>query len=123
LGEDVARRVLDEEPSLQPVASLVMTICKDPWAIRRPRDLADATGITVRSLRESCVGVGFQRIEHLIISVRMVALEVLIRDRRLPLPVAKGHVGISNVTNARRQIQRARHGSVRAFRKLRLLMV
>jgi hypothetical protein len=121
-GEEVARLVLEHEPFFEPVAPLVSAICRDPWGLRRPKELARAVGVAHRWLRESCRALGFTRVEHLMIAVRMVALELLVRERRLTLSIARRQVGISNPTNARGQLQRARRRSIRAFRQLKWLV-
>ena len=118
----LARLVLDRERLLEPVSSLVVAICTDPWVVRRPKDLGVAAGITLSRLRASCRSLGFVRVEHFIIAVRMVAAEVLVTERRLSPSAARRLVGISSATNARRQIQRARRRSFLAFRRLRYLI-
>jgi len=74
------------------------------------------------ALRGACRTLGFTRVEHFMTAVRFVALELLVRDHRITLPVARRSVGIASPTNARRQLQRARRRSVRAFRQLRWLV-
>jgi hypothetical protein len=121
-GDELAQLVLQGERFFAPAEALVRMICRDPWGVRRPRDLAAAAGMSDDSLRGSCGNLGFTRVEHFMTAVRIVALELLVRERQSPLPLARRLVGISSPTNARRQLQRARRRSARAFRKLQWLV-
>src|SRR5205823_9594914 len=48
-GAEIATLVLSREPHLAEVKVLVSAVCQRPWAVRRPRHLAAALGITLRS--------------------------------------------------------------------------
>jgi len=72
-GGRVAELVFETEPALRFVQPLVEAVCNDPWSIRRPRDLALRTRMTLDVVRRQCVDLGFNRIEHFIICVRLLA--------------------------------------------------
>ncbi len=121
-GRQIARLVLEQEPVFQPVAPLVELVCQHPWRIRRPRDLAQHTGIRLGALKRQLAELGFHRVEHFIVCVRMVAFEQLMAREDLPIPMARWRVGIGDTTNARRQLRRAKKSSKDAFLKLRSLV-
>ncbi len=121
-GRRLARLVLEHEPVFRPVESLVELICQHPWRVRRPKDLATLTGQRIDGLKRALAHLGFHRVEHFIVCVRMVAFEQLMARQRLPLALARRLVGISDPTNARRQLKRARKRSGEAFLKLRSLV-
>jgi len=121
-GADVARLVVDHAPLFKPVGSLVTAVCEHPWIVRLPRDLAAQVGVSRGRLFEYCRQRGFARVEHFIIIVRMVALSLLIRGGHLSLAVARRLTGITDPSNARRQLSRARRNSPRAVRQLKALL-
>jgi hypothetical protein len=121
-GRRLARLVLEHEPVFRAVETLVELVCQHPWRVRRPRDLALLTGIRISRLKVTCAALGFHRVEHFIVCVRMVAFEQLLARQRLPLAVARRIVGIGDPTNARRQLKRARTRSGEAFQKLKSLV-
>jgi hypothetical protein len=55
--------------------------------------------------------LGFTRVEHFITYVRWSAVEQLVSKRGLRLPVAQHLMGIADVSNQRRQLDRVRRGS------------
>ncbi len=119
-GADVAQLVLQHTPLLDPVAPLVTAVCEHPWRVRRPCDLAAVVGMPRHRVLQSCRALGFERVEHFITAVRMVALSLLTAERGLSLPVARHTLGISDTSNARRQLERARHRSGAALSQLRV---
>lgn len=121
-GRRLARLVLEHEPVFRPVEPLVELICQHPWRVRRPKDLAVLTGQRIDGLKRTLAHLGFHRVEHFIVCVRMVAFEQLMARQRLPLVVARRLVGIGDPTNARRQLKRARKRSGEAFLKLKSLV-
>ena len=121
-GRRLARLVLEHEPVFRPVEPLVELICQHPWRVRRPKDLATLTGLRIDGLKRSLAHLGFHRVEHFIVCVRMVAFEQLVARQRLPLAVARRLVGIGDPTNTRRQLKRARKRSGEAFLKLKSLV-
>jgi hypothetical protein len=121
-GAEVARLVLERTPLLDPVAPFVTAVCEQPWRVRRPHDLAAAVGLSRHRVLQSCRALGFERVEHFITAVRMVALSLLTAERRLSLAVARHTLGITDTSNARRQLERARHRSGAALRQLKVLV-
>lgn len=121
-GGEVARLVLDRTPLLDPVAPFVTAVCEQPWRVRRPCDLAAAVGLSRHRVLQSCRALGFERVEHFITAVRMVALSLLTAERGLSLAVARHTLGITDTSNARRQLERARHRSGAALRQLKVLV-
>jgi hypothetical protein len=110
-GGAIASLVLQREPALASLATLVHLVCERPWQIRRPRDLAAACGHSVRTVRRQVARVGFLRVEHFLTCVRHVALEQLSACLHLTLPQARRLVGIADRANARRQLRRARRST------------
>jgi transcriptional regulator GlxA family with amidase domain len=106
-AESIATLVLRTEPTLDPVGALVQAVCIEPWRIRRPRDLAKRCAISLAELRRRCVKVGFTRVEHFMICVRLVAYEQLVAIARLPLTTARLLAGFTDPSNMRRHIKRA----------------
>jgi hypothetical protein len=121
-GRRLARLVLEHEPVFRGVEALVELVCQHPWRVRRPKDLAMLTGQRIDQLKESIARIGFHRVEHFIVTVRMVGFEQLMARQRLPLPVARRLVGIGDPSNTRRQLRRARNKSGEAFLKLKSLV-
>ncbi len=120
--DGIADLVLAKEPSLQSLETLVRAVCTRPYEIRRPKDLARACGLGIALLKGQAKELGFTRIEHLLVCIRMVACEQLVAQRHLPLQTARRLVGIADSSNSRRQFRRARRGSPDALRKLRSLV-
>jgi hypothetical protein len=110
-GSAIASLVLQREPALASLDTLVRLVCERPWQIRRPRDLAAACGHSVRTVRRRVAKVGFLRVEHFLTCVRHVALEQLSTCLHLTLPQARRLVGIADRANARRQLRRARRST------------
>jgi hypothetical protein len=121
-GRLLAKLVLEHEPVFRPAEQLVELVCHHPWRVRRPKDLALLTGQRLSRLKAVLAELGFHRVEHFIVCVRMVAFEQLMSRERLPLSVARRLVGIGDPTNARRQLRRARKSSGEAFLKLKSLV-
>jgi hypothetical protein len=117
-GSKVAELVLRAEPALRPVQDLVEAVCLDPWSVRRPRDLAVRCRKTLATIRRQCTDLGFTRIEHLIICVRLLAQTELVATERLPLSTARTLAGISDPSNMRRHAQRAAQRSPMVERAL-----
>jgi len=106
-GERIATLVLQSEPALGPVEYLVRAICLEPWCIRRPRDLARRCAISLAELRRRCAEIGFARVEHLMIYVRLVAYEQLIATACLSVATARLLAGFPDPSNMRRHARRA----------------
>ena len=121
-GADVARLVLERTPLLEPVATFVTAVCEQPWRVRRPCDLAATVGLSRHRVLQACRALGFSRVEHFITAVRMVALSLLTAERGLSLAVARHTLGITDTSNARRQLERARHRSGAALKQLKVLV-
>jgi hypothetical protein len=109
--QQLAALVLQREPRFLGAAELLTPILEHPWEIRHPRQLALRTGQSLSRLRETCRTLGFQRAEHFIVAVRMVAAEELMARDRLQPYAARRLVGIADLSNFRRQLRRAQHGS------------
>lgn len=121
-GGEVARLVLHHTPLFEPVAPFVTAVCEQPWRVRRPCDLAAVTGVSRHRLLQTCRRLGFSRVEHFITAVRMVALSLLTAERGVTLAVARRSLGITDTSNARRQLERALHRSGAALRQLKVLV-
>lgn len=121
-GRRLARLVLEHEPVFRSVEPLVELVCQHPWRVRRPKDLAMLTGQRIEQLKQAVGRIGFHRVEHFIVTVRMVGFEQLMARQHLPLPVARRLVGIGDPSNTRRQLRRARSKSGEAFLKLKSLV-
>ena len=106
-GDRIAELVLAAEPALEPLKLLVEAVCRDPWAIRRPRDLAVRSRMTLGAVRRQCFQVGFTRVEHFIICVRLLAYNELVASERLPIRTARELAGFSDPSNMRRHAHRA----------------
>jgi len=108
----IAAMVLNREPTLRPLKSCVEALCEGPWQVRRPKDLAHHVHTTLGVLKRRCHAVGFARVEHFILSVRMVAYEQLLAQMRLTPAHARTLVGFTDdASNVRRQVRRAIRGS------------
>lgn len=106
-GDRIAELVLDAEPALGPLKPLVTAVCRDPWSIRRPRDLAVRARMSLAAVRRQCSRLGFPRIEHFILCVRLLACHELVAMEHLPLRTARGLSGIDDPSNMRRHARRA----------------
>jgi hypothetical protein len=116
----IAAIVLNREPTLHPLKSCVAALCEAPWQVRRPLDLAHHAHTTLGVLKRRCHALGFARVEHFILSVRMVAYEQLLAQMRLTPAHARTLVGLTNdASNVRRQVRRAIRGSPAAAHALR----
>ncbi len=106
-GRRVADLVLNAEPALRFVQPLVEALCQDPWSIRRPRDLALQSRAPLDAVRRQCAELGFNRIEHFIICVRLLAYSELVATEHLPLRTARALAGFGDLSNMRRHAHRA----------------
>jgi hypothetical protein len=106
-GRRVAELVLNAEPTLRFVEPLVEVLCGEPWSIRRPRDLALRSGMTLDAVRRQCGELGFTRVEHFIICVRLLAYSELVAREHLPIRTARALAGFGDPSNMRRHAQRA----------------
>jgi hypothetical protein len=111
-SERITRLVLQAEPTLYPVESFVQAVCREPWRIRRPRDLAKWCAISLAELRNLCVKVGFVRVEHFMICVRLVAYEQLVAIGRVPITTARLLAGFTDPSNMKRHSKRAARRSL-----------
>jgi hypothetical protein len=94
-------------PPVDKLADLVHHLLRDPWAVRRPRDIAVAAGISYRELKQRCADAGLERTEHLITVVRWLAFEHLTNEEHLDRQRALDAVGVGDRSNFRKQVQRA----------------
>lgn len=106
-GGRIADLVLSAEPLLCSVKSLVEAVCVDPWSIRRPRDLALRCRMSLAALKRQCVSVGFARVEHCILCIRLLAYEQLVVVEHLPVRTARVLAGFGDPSNMRRHAHRA----------------
>lgn len=110
-GNRISELVVRHEPALAAVQPLVEALCERPWEIRRPRELEAALGMTHHRLKRQVRAIGFGRVEHLMTHVRVVALEQLMASWHLSPSVARRLIGITDLSNMRRQVARATRGS------------
>lgn len=101
-----AARVVALEPGLKSLERYVSILSAHPWLVRRPRDLADLSHTSLRTLKLDCLDVGFNRIEHFIIYVRALGYEQLVA-RGLSARDARRISGLSDPSNMRRHLRRA----------------
>jgi hypothetical protein len=106
-GERLGELVVQAAPALRAQESLVQAICAAPWAIRRPRDLASSCGLALAELKRRCRTLGFVRVEHFLMCVRLVAYEQLVAVHRLPVATARLLAGFGDPSNLRRHAKRA----------------
>ena len=118
-GPEIAALVLAREPGLAEVAPLVRLVCERAWEIRHPRQLAAALGTSLAPLKRTLRVLGFARVEHFMTYVRWVAFEQIMAAHRLRAPLASRLAGITDLSNLRRQLDRARRGSAGALRRLK----
>src|SRR5258708_23964927 len=108
----IAAMVLDREPTLRTVKPYVAALCEAPWQVRRPVALAHHAHTTLGVLKRRCHAIGFARVEHFILSVRMVAYEQLLAQMRLTPAQARTLVGLTDdASNVRRQVRPSIRGS------------
>lgn len=107
-AEVLVRRVIQREPSLRQIENATCAVITHPWKVRRPKDLARVATTSIAELGRSVRKLGLVRVEHFILLVRMVALEVLIGPEYcMPASIARAAVGFSDPSNMRRQVARA----------------
>lgn len=121
-SEEIARLVCEREPRLSPASGLVRAMFEHPWEVRHPVQLAHSCGSQLSALKQTCRTLGFERIEHFMIAVRIIGLWELNDRYHLPAPVARRSVGLLDLSNASRQIKRAQVGSPQGVQSLRSLM-
>jgi len=76
--------------------------------------------MTLGALRHQCAQLGFTRVEHFIICVRLLAYSELVATERFPIRTARALAGFGDPSNMRRHARRAaRHSSMikRALRQ------
>jgi len=120
-GPEIAALVLAREPGLtgDVVAPMVRVVCERSWELRHPKQLAAALGMRLAAVKRSLAQLGFERVEHFMTYVRWVAFEQIMAVHRLRAPLASRLAGITDLSNLRRQMSRARRGSARALRRLK----
>jgi len=120
-GTEIAALVLAREPGLtgEEISPMVRVVCERSWELRHPKQLAAALGIRLPALKSSLAQLGFERVEHFMTYVRWVAFEQIMAVHRLRAPLAGRLAGITDLSNLRRQMSRARRGSARALRRLK----
>lgn len=96
------------DPRLRRAVGLVTKLLEHPWEIRRPNQLAESSGMSMRRLKKQSIECGFDRVEHLITCARFAAAQALIRDRPCSASAARRIVGVEDPSNFRRQLGRAR---------------
>ena len=117
--EAVTELVLAREPTLRPLSACVAAVCEHPWDVRRPADLAARVHLSLKVLRHHCRALGFSRVEHFILCVRMVGYEQLVVRARVTPKLARRLVGLTDDwSNLRRQLERATRASPAAARCL-----
>jgi hypothetical protein len=70
-------------------------------------------------VKRTLSGLGFQRVEHFMTYVRWVAFEQILAAHRLRPSLASRLAGITDLSNLKRQLSRARRGSAKALRRLK----
>jgi membrane fusion protein (multidrug efflux system) len=113
--EELARRVLELEPSLKQASELVVALCRQPWRVRRPADIAIEAAVSAREVAGRSQSVGFGRTEHFLSAVRLVAHECLVKRYRMSSSRAWASVGVTDLSNFRKQAARARRGAPSAL--------
>ncbi len=117
-SEELAALVLTKEPLLRPLADLLGAVCAHPREIRRPKHLADATGLRLTALKHRLAELDFVRAEHFIVAVRAIAIEQLVHHRGIPLKAARRLAGVGDPSNHRKELARALDHSSTAMRRL-----
>ncbi len=119
-GSEIAALVLASESGLTgDIAAMVRVVCERSWELRHPKQLAAALGMRLPAVKRSLAVLGFERVEHFMTYVRWVAFEQIMAVHRLRAPLASRLAGITDLSNLRRQMSRARRGSARALRRLK----
>jgi hypothetical protein len=119
-GSEIAALVLASESGLTgDIAAMVRVVCERSWELRHPKQLAAALGMRLPAVKASLAVLGFERVEHFMTYVRWVAFEQIMAVHRLRAPLASRLAGITDLSNLRRQMSRARRGSARALRRLK----
>jgi len=120
-GPEIAALVLAREPGLagEQIAPMVRVVCERSWELRHPKQLAAAMGQRLLAVKRLLTEIGFERVEHFMTYVRWVAFEQIMAVHRLRAPLASRLAGITDLSNLRRQLSRARRGSARALRRLK----
>ena len=106
-GSELAKLVLAGGAVFRALEPLVEAVCSQPWRIRHPRDLAAAVEVPLTWLRRICCDAGFNRVEHFIVCVRVVAYEQLVVTGRMARSAARRRVGFDDPSNMRRHFSRA----------------
>lgn len=117
-GAEIANHVLSRDVRFAAVAGVVRVICEQPWETRRPAALAVLAGVGLPTLKRTIGELGFRRVEHFIVAVRLIAFEDLVSQQRMSPQRARRTVGLIDPSNVSRQLRRARAGSPEAFRGL-----
>lgn len=107
----IAASVIASEPRLVGLEDLVVAIVSQPWQVRDPADLARAAGCVESSVRERCKLIGLKRTEHFVTLIRWLAFQIMTGKERMSVPRARRLLGISDPSNFRRQLSRARYFS------------
>lgn len=118
LPDAMVRYVIAAEPLLGSVRGIVEAICGDLIRVRRPRDVALACHMTLGGIREQSKSLGFSRIEHLIVCVRLIALQQIQIRGGLTNSAATRLFGWNDASNVRKQLGRAKGGSYEAVMHL-----
>jgi hypothetical protein len=120
-GPEIAALVLTREPGLagEQIAPMVRVVCERSWELRHPKQLAGAMSVRLPAVKRLLAEIGFERVEHFMTYVRWVAFEQIMAVHRLRAPLASRLAGITDLSNLRRQLSRARRGSARALRRLK----
>lgn len=105
--DEIAQAVV-EEWRTPDARSLVRLIFEHPWQVRRMADLERESGLRGDHLRAACHSAGFARVEHFLTAARGAGLNYLTAQRKLSVSRARTIVAISNPSNFRRQLRRAR---------------
>jgi len=120
-GAEIAALVLSREPGLtgEGIAAMVRVVCERSWELRHPKQLAAALDMRLTAVKSALRQIGFDRVEHFMTYVRWVAFEQIMAVHRLRGPLASRLAGITDLSNLRRQLNRARRGSAKALRRLK----
>ncbi len=121
-GSRLAGLVLNAEPALRELRSRVEAVCFDPWSIRRPRHLAVRCRMSLAAVKRQCVSVGFARVEHCILCIRLLAYKELVVVEHLPVRTARLLAGFDDPSNMRRHGKRAAGSSPLVGRVLEVLL-
>lgn len=108
--EQVVRCVTEREPRLRRVGHFVAALYGDPYAVRRPRDLAWATHCSVAVIARQAKVLGFARSEHLLTAIRERVYQSLMDDFQQTRNTARVLAGVKDESNFRKQRRRVSHG-------------